>query len=433
MTIDATPSNGLTGSVSVPTTKPELSRTVDGGEGLQAGTTLQVLVINAGSSSLKFRLLRMDKQEKPLAKGLVQKWGSPDASLRMEVEGKEAESRSVAAQTPDEAAEHAIKACQPLGIDAIGHRVVHGGLKFREPARISPEVITAIREVTHLAPLHNGLALAGIEAGLRLLPDTPAIAVFDTAFHQTIPEVAALYALPRELSEQYALRRYGFHGISHRYVSQQLLLATGRAVIGSKLITCHLGNGASVCAIRDGKSIDTSMGMTPMEGLVMGTRCGDIDPGLLLHLMTQANMTREQLDDLLNHRSGLLGLSGIASDLRDIEQAAASGDARANLAFDIFAYRIRKYIGAYSAALGGLHALAFAGGIGEHSTESRQRICTGLRSLGIHLDPQRNTSASSDQPTRLHADFSGVEVWLIPADEELQIAREVRQMVQEST
>ena len=391
---------------------------------------MNILVLNAGSSSLKFRLLRLDAQETLLAHGLVEKWGSPEASLRIEVEGKEAENRSVAAQSPDEAAEHAIRACQPLGIDAIGHRVVHGGAKFREPARITPEVIAAIREVTHLAPLHNGLALAGIDAGIRLMPDTPAIAVFDTAFHQTIPEVAALYALPRELSERYALRRYGFHGISHRYVSQKLLLCINRPTAGSKLITCHLGNGASVCAIRDGKSIDTSMGMTPMEGLVMGTRSGDIDPGLLLHLMTQANMTADQLDDLLNHRSGLLGLSGHGGDMRDIEKAASSGDARANLAIDIFAYRIRKYIGAYFVALGGLHALAFAGGIGEHSAETRNRVCSGLRSLGIHLDATRNASASSDHPTRLHADFSGAEIWLIPTDEELQIAREVKQMLQ---
>jgi acetate kinase len=391
---------------------------------------VNVLVLNAGSSSLKFRLLGLDgKDERLLARGLVEKWGTPEASLRLEVAGRETEHRSVAAETPDQAAEHAIRACQPLGIDAMGHRVVHGGPQFREPARITPEVIAAIRQVTHLAPLHNGLALAGIEAGLRVLPETPAVAVFDTAFHQTIPEVAALYALPLELSQQYALRRYGFHGISHRYICGEVLRLTNRPATGSKLITCHLGNGASVCAIRDGKSIDTSMGLTPMEGLVMGTRSGDVDPGLLLHLMREANFDAGQLDDLLNHKSGLLGLSGRGSDMRDIEQAAQAGDKRSETALEIFAYRIRKYVGAYAAVLAGAHAIAFAGGIGEHSADTRRHVCDGLRSLGIHLDPATNASAPSDRPTRINADFSGVQIWVVPTDEELQIAREVRQIL----
>jgi acetate kinase len=391
---------------------------------------VNVLVLNAGSSSLKFSLLGLNGQkEELLAKGLVEKWGTPEASLRMSASGRDVENRSVAAETPDQAAEHAICACQELGIDALGHRVVHGGPRFREPARIDPEVIAAIREVTHLAPLHNGLALAGIEAGVRVLPQTPAVAVFDTAFHQTIPEVAALYALPVELSRQYALRRYGFHGISHHYVSGELLGLINRPRKGSKVITCHLGNGASVCAVRDGNSVDTSMGLTPMEGLVMGSRTGDIDPGLLLHLLREAKMDAGQLDELLNRKSGLLGLSGRGSDMRDIEQAARDGDAGSEMALEIFAYRIRKYVGAYFVALGGVHAIAFAGGIGEHSADARRRVCAGLRPLGIHLDLAENAAAPPDQPTRINTDFSGAQIWLIPTDEERQIAREVRQIL----
>lgn len=389
---------------------------------------MNVLVLNAGSSSLKFRLLRMRPGEEVIASGLVEKWGTPQAALRMEASGRPSEHRSVAAETAAHAAEHAIEACRGLGIDALGHRVVHGGARFREPVRIDPGVVAAIREVSHLAPLHNGLALAGIEAGLRLLPRTPSVAVFDTAFHRTIPDVAAIYAIPRELADKHALRRYGFHGISHRYVCGRLLECLGRPAAGTRLITCHLGNGASVCAIRDGQSIDTSMGFTPMEGLVMGTRSGDIDPGILLHLLTSVGLDAGRLDELLNRRSGLLGLSGRSGDMRDLEQAAA-GDARAALALEIFAYRTRKYIGAYAAVLGGVDAIAFAGGIGEHSPDSRARICRDLEYLGIRIDPARNSSLKSDFPWCINADASAVQIWMIPTDEERQIAREIVELL----
>lgn len=389
---------------------------------------MNVLVLNAGSSSLKFRLLRMRPGEEVIASGLVEKWGTPQAALRMEASGRPSEHRSVAAETPGHAAEHAIEACRGLGIDALGHRVVHGGARFREPVRIDSGVVAAIREVSHLAPLHNGLALAGIEAGLRLLPRTPSVAVFDTAFHRTIPDVAAIYAIPRELADKHALRRYGFHGISHRYVCGRLLECLGRPAAGTRLITCHLGNGASVCAIRDGQSIDTSMGFTPMEGLVMGTRSGDIDPGILLHLLTSVGLDAGRLDKLLNRRSGLLGLSGRSGDMRDLEQAAA-GDARAALALEIFAYRTRKYIGAYAAVLGGVDAIAFAGGIGEHSPDSRARICRDLEYLGIRIDPARNSSLKSDFPWCINADASAVQIWMIPTDEERQIAREIVELL----
>lgn len=391
---------------------------------------MNVLVLNAGSSSLKFRLLNMTNQETVLASGLVEKWGTPQAALRMEVKGQPPECRSVAAETPTHAAEHAIEACRPLGIDAIGYRVVHGGPRFTEPVRISNQVIDDIRDVSHLAPLHNGLALAAMEAGQKILPDIPGVAVFDTAFHRTMPDVAALYAIPPDLARKHALRRYGFHGISHRYVSQRLLECLNRPAAGSRLITCHLGNGDSLCAIRDGKSIDTSMGLTPLEGLMMGTRSGDIDPGLVLHLMTSIGMNAQEVDDLLNRRSGLSGVSGLGSDLRDIEKAAGSGNALAELALDMFAYRVRKYIGAYSAALGSLDAIAFAGGIGEHSPQMRARICGGLELMGILLNARRNDSAASDANTPIHADDARIQVWVVATDEELQIAREIRQLLQ---
>lgn len=391
---------------------------------------MNVLVLNAGSSSLKFRLLNMTNQEMVLASGLVEKWGTPQASLRMEVKGQPPECRSVAAETPTHAAEHAIEACRPLGIDAIGYRVVHGGPRFTEPARISNQVIDDIRDVSHLAPLHNGLALAAMEAGQKVLPNVPGVAVFDTAFHRTMPDVAALYAIPPYLARKHALRRYGFHGISHRYVSQRLLECLNRPAAGCRLITCHLGNGASLCAIGDGKSIDTSMGLTPLEGLMMGTRSGDIDPGLVLHLLTSIGMNAQEVDDLLNRRSGLSGVSGLGGDLRDIEKAAGSGNALAELALEMFAYRVRKYIGAYTAALGSLDAIAFAGGIGEHSPQMRARICRGLELLGFRLNARRNDSAASDASTPIHADDARVQVWVVPTDEELQIAREIRQLLQ---
>jgi acetate kinase len=385
---------------------------------------MNVLVLNAGSSTLKFRLFQMGPGEELLAEGIVEKWGTPDPALRLKRAGQPEQRQPVAAENPGQAAEHAITACKPLGIDALGHRVVHGGGRYFEPARINPQVIAGIAEVAALAPLHNRLALEGVEAGMRLLPDVPAFAVFDTAFHHHMPEVAATYAIPYDLAREHGLRRYGFHGISHRYVSGLLLKCLNREPAGTRLITCHLGNGSSLCAVRDGKSVDTSMGLTPMEGLVMGTRCGDIDPGLVLHLITALKMSASDVDNLLNRRSGLLGISGASGDMRDVEKAAQSGDARAELALELLAYRIRKYIGAYAAAMGGLDAIAFSGGIGEHSSATRQRACNSLDFLGIKLDSVRNGSAAADRPIRISADDSAVQVWGIPTDEELQIARE---------
>jgi acetate kinase len=397
---------------------------------------MNVLVLNAGSATLKFRLLALrdagDEEPRVPVSGLVDKWGTGEAGLKLAVDGKDAARQSVAAESPADAAEHAIRVCLPHGIDALGHRVVHGGPRFVEPVRITPDVVRAIREVSSLAPLHNDNTLQGIEAGLKLLPRVPAGAVFDTAFHRTLPDAAAHYAIPLELADKHALRRYGFHGISHRYVSGRLLRCLGREAPGTRLITCHLGNGASVCAVRDGRSVDTSMGLTPMEGLVMGTRCGDVDPGLVLHLIKVLGMSAGEVDDLLNHRSGLLGLSGLSGDVREVRQAALAGDARAEAALEAFGYRARKYMGAYAACLGGLDAVGFAGGIGEHSPDIRARICRGLEFLGIDLDPGRNDRATGETPERISGDAARVQVWVVPTDEEGQIARELYDLLRPS-
>jgi acetate kinase len=393
---------------------------------------MNILVLNAGSSTLKFRLLALqdarDEQPKVLVDGMVDKWGTPQAGLKLSIAGAKQERQAISATSPAHAAEHAIRGCMPHGIDIIGHRVVHGGPRFIDPVRITPEVVNAIREVSRLAPLHNGNALQGIEAGLKLLPSANSGAVFDTAFHATLPEVAWRYAIPYELAEKHALRRYGFHGISHKFVSQRLLKCMGRSAKGTRVITCHLGNGASVCAIRDGRSVDTSMGLTPMEGLIMGTRCGDIDPGLLLHLMKVQNVSIDEVDKLLNNRSGLLGLSGRSADMRELHDAADKGDKRAAATLEAFAYRVRKYIGAYAAALGGLDAIAFTGGIGEHSAPMRSRICQGLQFLGVDVDPAANESAAGEEPRRVSPGSGVVQIWVVPTDEELQIARELFQL-----
>jgi acetate kinase len=362
-----------------------------------------ILVLNAGSSTLKYQLLDMaaGQSEAVLAEGLVEK-----------SEGEGA------------LAEQAIRECADHGIDAIGFRVVHGGPDFEKPAKITPDVIAAIRAASKLAPLHNDLALSAIEAAMAMLPDTPAVAVFDTAFHQTIPPAAATYAIPAELAAKHSLRRYGFHGISYRYVSQQLLELMNCSAAGSKLIVCHLGNGCSICAIQDGRSIDTSMGLTPMEGLVMGTRCGDVDPGLVLFLINELKMSGAEVDNMLNRQSGLLGIAK-KSDMRELENLAKAGDTQAQLTIDIFAYRIRKYIGSYIAALGGLDAIAFTGGIGEHSANIRGKICEGLDWLGIVPDDSANSAIDSKAGGQFHSLESRVQLWAVPTNEQVQIAREV--------
>ena len=364
---------------------------------------MNILALNAGSSSLKFRLFRVNGDaEEVLTEGAAERVDG-DALLP--------------------AAEKAVDQCKALGIDAVGHRLVHGGPNTK-PLRITPEALDELRKLRPLDPLHNPAEVGLIEATQRLLPGTPNVAVFDTAFHQTLPEVAYTYALPRELSAPLDLRRYGFHGLSHQFVSGRLLKCLDVDAEGTRLITCHLGSGASVCALLNGQSVDTSMGMTPLEGLVMGTRSGDVDPGLLLYLLREQKMTPAQLDDLLNTQSGLKGVSGLSADVRDLE-AAAEGSAAADLALALFAYRVRKYLGAYAAALGGLDAVAFTGGIGERSADLRARICAGLEFFGLRVNSEANQNTDGKSAARLSSAGSPVSVWVIPTDEERQIAREV--------
>jgi acetate kinase len=304
------------------------------------------------------------------------------------------------------------------GIDAVGCRVVHGGERFAEPTLVTPDVLATIRELGRLAPLHNPASAMVLDRVQSALPNVPIVAVFDTAYHRTIPYVAALYALPWSIAQEKGLRRYGFHGTSHQYVAGRLRACAG----GTKHITCHLGNGASICAIKEGKSLDTSMGLTPLEGLMMGTRSGDVDPGLVLHLLRHERRSVDEVEHLLNQQSGLFGIAGHA-DLRDVEAAAKAGDTRAVLAIEMFAYRVRKYIGAYAAVLEGVDAIAFTAGIGEHSAAMRARICTPLCWLGVHLDVHANAQSGNGE-RRISTADSPVTVWVIPTDEEAFLARE---------
>ncbi len=397
-----------------------------------------ILVINSGSSSLKFQLFDTDN-DVPLASGLAQRIGSEGSSLQYQIgdSGKHVIEQDLADHdaamdlvfhTIVKAENGAIRDISE--ISAVGHRVVHGGERFSAPTVIDDEILAEIERMSELAPLHNPPNLTGIRACMRLMPGTPQIAVFDTAFHATIPEHAYIYALPYEIYQKFGIRRYGFHGTSHKYVSgraQKILASNGFEPSNTKIITCHLGNGCSIAAIKAGKVIDTSMGLTPAEGLVMGTRSGDLDPAILLFLMRQQGWSPDEVDDLINKKSGLLGVSGISNDMRDIEAAIADGNHRAELALQIFVYRLKKYIGAYAAAMNGLDAVVLTGGIGENCPNVRLRICSGLDYIGVQIDPSINASAKGE------CDISGgkgsVRVLVIPTNEELMIARETAELV----
>lgn len=389
---------------------------------------MKVLALNAGSSSLKFGLYDMSAGEEQLAAGSVERIGTRQASLEFRCGGEPGE-KPVQGETPAQAAELAIDCCREIGIDAVGHRIVDGGPEYLAPTRVTPEVLAGLRAAQSLDPLHAVPGLDGIAAGLRLLPDDPQVAAFDTTFHQTMPEVAWRYAIPCELADRLRLRRYGFHGLSYQYVSRRLLERLQRPAEGVRAILCHLGSGASICATVGGKSVDTSMGLTPLEGLVMGTRSGDIDPGLVLFVMTAEKISPDQTRDLLNKHSGLLGLAG-SGDVRDLEKNAGEGDRASELALEIFSYRARKYIGAYAAAMGGLDAIAFTGGIGERSAPMRRRICRGLEFLGIRLDDTANGSARGDGEMPISAAGTPAAAWVIPTNEELQVARETKGVLQ---
>lgn len=395
---------------------------------------MNVLVINCGSSSLKYQLIHSET-EKALAVGLCERIGI-DGRLTQKVNGEkivleeampthqEAIKMVLDALTNEEYG--VIKSLDEIG--AVGHRVVHGGEKFTHSVVINEEVMKAIEECSELAPLHNPANLIGINACKALMPNVPMVAVFDTAFHQTMPEEAYLYALPREYYEKYKVRRYGFHGTSHKYVSEEALRVAGLDKDNSKIIVCHLGNGASVSAVLNGKSVDTSMGFTPLEGLIMGTRSGDMDPALIDYIAKKENKTLEEMTEILNKKSGVYGISDyLSSDFRDLEIAAEEGNRLAGLALDMFCYRVAKYVGAYTAVMNGVDAIVFTAGLGENDKVTRAKVCAHLGYLGITIDEEKNNVRGEERI--VSTEDSKVKVCLIPTNEELAIARDTVALV----
>lgn len=396
---------------------------------------MKILVLNCGSSSVKYKLIDSESK-KVMAEGGVEKVGLPDSFLKFK--RPDGSKETIVTSMPDhkkavenilniltDPKEGVIKSFSE--IDAVGHRVVHGMEKFNKSVLITPEVIEKIKECYTVAPLHNPANMTGIEAVTELLPDAPQVAVFDTAFHQTMDPKAFMYALPYEAYAKYGVRRYGFHGTSHRYVSKRACEFLGIPAEGTRMITCHIGNGASITAIRDGKSVDTSMGLTPTEGLMMGTRCGDVDPGALAYLMKEMNLDHEGLLKLINKQSGVLGVTELSSDMRDIEDAIAAGNDRARLAMDMYELRIIKYIGAYTAELGGVDVIVFTGGVGENQLGTREVVCRQLAFLGVDFDPEANKVRGKE--VELTRPGSKVRVVVIPTDEELMIAQDTAAIV----
>ena len=394
---------------------------------------MKILVLNSGSSSIKYQLFDMT-DESVIAKGLVDKIGLKGSSLtNTRNDGDQV-------QLEGEIVDHQAGVGYVLGvltsekhgslknfeeIDAIGHRVVHGADKFNASVLITDEVVKQMEACIDLAPLHNPPNLKGIYAINQLLPNIQQVGVFDTAFHQTMPDYAYMYALPYSLYKKYGVRRYGFHGSSHFYVSHKACEILNEKIKEQKIITCHLGNGASIAAIKNGESIDTSMGMTPVEGLIMGTRSGDVDAGILNYIMEKEEVGRDGINTIVNKFSGMLGISGVSSDMREIEQAAENNDERAQLALKMYVYRIKKYIGAYAAAMGGVDILVFTGGIGENAKIIRKAICEDMQFLGVNIDKDRNNRTE----TLISIDDSKVKVMIIPTNEELVIARDTFKIV----
>ena len=392
---------------------------------------MKILVINCGSSSLKYQLIDMEG-EKVLCKGLCERIGL-DGRLTHNANGKKIV-KDIPMPTHSEAiaavlailvdpVDGVIKSTDE--IDAVGHRVLHGGMEFFDSCIINDEVIAAIEKCIPLGPLHNPANLMGIRACQAVMPKTPQVAVFDTAFHMTMPPKAYRYAIPTEYYENDSIRRYGFHGTSHKYVTKRAIELMGRKDI--KLVNCHLGNGSSLSAVKDGKCQDTSMGLTPLAGVPMGTRSGDIDPAVVQFVMNKYGMSADECLNMLNKKSGVLALSGVSSDFRDIENGAEEGNENCALALDKFAYEVRKYIGSYAAALGGLDCLVFTAGVGENSASMRARICEGLEFLGVKLDPEKNNTRGKE--AIISADDSKVTVWVIPTNEELMIAQDTAALV----
>jgi len=398
---------------------------------------MKILVLNCGSSSIKYKLIEMDK-EQTLADGIVEKIGLGGSCLTHIPAGCEKViitddiydhtmgiEMVIAALTN---AEHGVIQ-DKSAISGIGHRVVHGGEKFHRSVIIDDEVIREISDCIELAPLHNPHNLRGIQATLQLFSESPQVAVFDTAFHQTIPDYAYLYALPYVLYTRYQIRRYGFHGTSHYFIANEAARLLARPLADLKLITCHLGNGASMAAIDAGKVIDTSMGFTPLEGLMMGTRCGDMDPAIILYLIAKEELTMHEANTLMNKHSGLQGLSGVSSDMRTVIEEMNLGNPRASVAFAGYCYRVKKYIGSYAAALGGLDAVVFSAGIGENSALVRQECCAGLTCLGLALDEEKNKKYQPDTAGDISQEDSPGRILVVPTDEEMVIARDTRDII----
>lgn len=395
---------------------------------------MKILVINCGSSSLKYQLINMENEES-LAQGLVERIGIEGSILTQKVPGRD----KYIIQQPMKDHKDAIKLVLDALIDethgviksmdeisAVGHRVVHGGEKYATSVVINEDVMGSLEECVKLAPLHNPANIIGINACKSLMPNTPMVGVFDTAFHQTMPKEAYMYALPYELYTKHGIRKYGFHGTSHKFVSATCAEMMGKDIKDLKIITCHLGNGASLSAVKNGQSVDTSMGFTPLEGIAMGTRCGNIDPAIVTFLMKEEGMSADAVNDLMNKKSGVLGLSGVSSDFRDIEGAVNEGNERAKLALDVYHYRVRQMIGAYAAAMGGVDAIVFTAGLGENSPETRMEVCKGLEFLGAKIDPAKNNVRG--KAVDLSTDDATVKVFVIPTNEELVIARDTQEL-----
>ncbi|BEH00236.1 acetate/propionate family kinase [Bacteroides sedimenti] len=399
---------------------------------------MKILVLNCGSSSIKYKLFNMDTKE-VMAQGGVEKIGLKGSFLKLTLPNGDK------VMLEGEILEHTAGIEYILGvlvsekygciksldeINAVGHRVVHGGEKFNKSVLITDQVIEKIVECIDIAPLHNPPNLKGIRAVSELMPNAPQIAVFDTAFHQTMPDYAYMYGIPYQLYKKYGIRRYGFHGTSHRYVSQRVCEFLGVSPEGKRIITCHIGNGGSVTAIKDGKSIDTSMGFTPVEGLLMGTRSGDIDAGVVSYIMDKEMIGTASISTLLNKHSGVLGVSGVSSDMRELEAAVAEGHERAILAEQMYFYRIKKYVGAYAAALGGVDVIVFTGGVGENQATCRAGVCEGLEFMGVSIDAELNKVRSEE--AIISTSDSKVKVVVIPTDEEFMIASDTMQILSET-
>ncbi len=395
---------------------------------------MKILVLNCGSSSIKYALYNMDDRS-VITSGGIEKIGLPDSFIKFKLGGEKHQiNRPIKEHTAGvqfifevlTQGEWAVLS-DPSELGAVGHRMVHGGERFNESVLLNDEVMQAFAQCNDLAPLHNPANIKGVNAVKALLPQVPQVGVFDTAFHQTMPDYAYMYALPYDLYEKYGVRRYGFHGTSHRYVSQRVCEFLGIKPEGKRIITCHIGNGASIAAVRDGRCVDTSMGLTPLEGLIMGTRSGDIDAGAVTFLMDKLGLDTKGLSALLNKQSGLMGISGLSSDFRDILAGIAAGNDRARLAKEMYTYRIKKYIGQYAAAMGGVDIILFTGGAGENQWEVREGATRGLEFMGVVMDAERNHACRATEAV-ISADSSAVTVCVIPTDEELMIALDTERL-----